>query len=234
MGFTDDLTAEVVKILGDKWTERDGQKVPDTSDLSLANEGVRLTGTVLYADLADSTGLVLSRTPPFVAAVYKSYLNCACRIIRQTGGEITAFDGDRVMAVFLGAQKNTNAVRAALAINHAVNKILNPKIHEAYPPPKLPLNFAVRHAVGVDSSPLLIARTGIRGSNDLVWVGRAANVAAKLCSLRAGNYTTFITNDVYIAMNESGKVTNGQSMWEDHPETYHNLVIRRSSWFWAL
>jgi class 3 adenylate cyclase len=135
MAFTDDLTAEVVKILKEQWTTRDGAKVPDTPDLKLANDAVKLTGTVLYADLADSTGLVLVQKPTFVAEVYKCYLNCACRIIHEKGGEITAFDGDRVMAVFLGAAMATNACRAALAINHAVVKILNPKVREVYPGP---------------------------------------------------------------------------------------------------
>ncbi len=119
MAFTDDLTAEIMKILKEQWTSRDGTKVPDTPELKLANDAVKLTGTVLYADLADSTGLVILQQPAFVAEVYKCYLNCACRIIRERGGEITAFDGDRVMAVFLGSGMATNACRAALAINHA-------------------------------------------------------------------------------------------------------------------
>lgn len=234
MGFTDDLTAEVLKILKEQWTTRDGQQVPDTPDLKLANDAVKLEGTVLYADLADSTGLVLARTPSFAAEVYKCYLICACRIIKDSGGVITAFDGDRVMAVFLGDRKNTNAVRAALAINHAVLKIVNPKIHEAYPEPKLSADFAVRHGVGIDTSPLYVARTGVRGANDLVWVGRAANIAAKLCALRQGNYATFITNDVYAALHESAKVHNGAPMWETHPTTERNLVIHRSSWWKTL
>lgn len=40
---------------------------------------------------AGSTGLVLFQKPPFVADVYKCYLNCAYRIICENGGETTAF-----------------------------------------------------------------------------------------------------------------------------------------------
>ncbi|AUX43986.1 hypothetical protein SOCE26_054430 [Sorangium cellulosum] len=233
MAFTDDLRAEVTKILKEQWTSRDGTKVPDTPDLKLANDAVKLTGTVLYADLADSTGLVTLYKPEFVAAVYKVYLNCACRIIREKGGEITAFDGDRVMAVFLGSGMATNACRAALAINHAVVEILNPKVREQYP--NLPQSFRVSQAVGIDMSSLFVARTGIRGANDLVWVGRAANIAAKLCSLREGTYATYITNDVYSAADESVRVSrDGKSMWESYPEAVRNLTVRRSSWHWAL
>lgn len=234
MGLADDLGAEVVKILKEQWITRDGIVVPDTPDLKLANDAVVLDGTVLYADLADSTGMVLTQKPHFAAEVYKCYLNCACRIIRAKQGEITAFDGDRVMAVFLGEGRDTRAVRAALAINHAVVKILNPRIAELHP--KLAPPFVVQQSVGIDRSKLFVARTGIRGSNDLVWVGRAANFAAKLCSLREGNYATWITDDVFQATDATVRLGNaGESMWEARQWTaQNNMRIHRSAWTWPL
>jgi len=233
MSFTDDLNAEVVKILKEQWAIREGQKVPDTPDLKLANDGVKLNGTVLYADLAESTQLVTKHDASFVAEIYKTYLNCACRIIRNQGGEITAFDGDRVMAVFLGDLKNTNAVRSALAINHAVTHIINPRVREQYP--KLASDFQIRQAVGIDTSELLVARTGIRGSNDLVWVGRSANLAAKLCSLRDGNYASWITSDVYNMCRDDVKTASGASMWEQRSWTAQGgMAVYRSAYTWPL
>jgi len=234
MSFTDDITAEVVKILKEEWTVRDGRQVPDTPDLALSNDAIKLEGTVLYADLAESTQLVKTSSPTFAAEVYRCYLNCACRVIRKQGGEITAFDGDRVMAVFLGSNKNTSAVRSALAINHAVVKIINPKIREVYP--KTPADFVVRQAVGIDTSELFVARTGIRGSNDLVWVGRAANFAAKLCSLRSGNYASWITKSVYDACHASAKTAgDGSSMWESRTwGAQDSMTVYRSAYRWSL
>ncbi len=233
MSFTDDLNAEVVKILKEQWEIRDGQKVPDTPDLKLANDGVKLTGTVLYADLAESTQLVTKHSAAFVAEVYKTYLNCACRIIRNQGGEITAFDGDRVMAVFLGDAKNSSAVRSALAINHAVTHIINPRVRDQYP--NLPSDFQICQAVGIDTSELLVARTGIRGSNDLVWVGRSANLAAKLCSLRESNYASWITNDVYEKCRDDVKTaTSGVSMWEQKTWTAQGMIVYCSAYTWPL
>ena len=139
---------------------------------------MKLEGTVLYADLADSTGLVKKKSATYAAEVYKCYLHCAAKIIRHYDGVITAFDGDRVMAVYIGDSKNSNAARTALAINHAVLKIINPKIEAQYPGK----GYTVRQSVGVDTGSLFVAKTGVRGSNDLVWVGMAANLAAKLCS----------------------------------------------------
>ncbi len=228
MGLADDLESEVAAILRTKWDEREGRVVPDTNDVKLGNDAVTLDGTVLYADLADSTDLVIGYKPWFAAEIYKCYLHCASKIIRDEGGVVTAFDGDRVMAVFLGDFKNTSAARCALKINYAAANIVTPAIEKEYP--KSP--YKVHQSVGVDTSKLFVARTGIRGSNDLVWVGRAANYAAKLCSLREGLYASWITDAVYSIMDDNAKYSDGKSMWEQRTWTARNTTVYRSNWWW--
>ena len=90
MGLGDNLNAEVLKILKERWSEREGRVVPESDDLKLGNDAVTLNGTVLYADLDDSTKLVDTKRPQFAAVVYKCFLACAARIIRLEGGEITS------------------------------------------------------------------------------------------------------------------------------------------------
>jgi len=229
MGLADDLTSEVTTILGTKWEEREGREVPEPESVKLGNYAVTLEGTVLYADLAGSTDLVQGYYAWFAAEVYKCYLHCASKLIRDEGGVITAFDGDRVMGVFIGDTRNTAAARCALKIKHAVVKIINPAIEARYP--KNP--YKVQQSVGVDTSKLFVARTGIRGSNDLVWVGRAANYAAKLCALRDGVYASWITENVYDNMDDKAKYTNGTAMWEKRTWTSRNITVYRSSWMWS-
>jgi class 3 adenylate cyclase len=92
----------------------------------------------------------------------------------------------------------------------------------------------LKHVVGIDTSQLYVARTGVRGANDLVWVGRAANYAAKLATL-PDTYATYITSEVHSRINEECRTTNGKSMWE--PVTWNQLdsrMIYRSSWWWEL
>ncbi|MBI5384095.1 MAG: adenylate/guanylate cyclase domain-containing protein [Verrucomicrobia bacterium] len=229
MGLGDELRQEVDAILKTKWESRDGCVVPSTETIQLGNDAVKLKGTVFYADLADSSGLVQGHKSWFAAEVYKSYLACACRVIRNHGGEVTAFDGDRVMAVFIGDIPNTSAAKAGLKLNWTIEKILNPKIKQAFPD----ATYAIRHAVGIDTSDLFIARTGIRGSNDLVWVGRAANVAAKMCGLRHGGNYVYITKAVLDKLNDSSKYGGGDSkqwMWESLQ--WNGETIYRSGWIW--
>ena len=228
MGLGDDLNSEVRKILAENWTVRSGRKVPETDDLKLGNDAVTLKGTVLYADLDDSTELVNTKSPKFAAEIYKSYLVCAARIIRSEGGAITGYDGDRIMAVFVGDGRNSVAARAGLKINFAVREIINPAIKDQYPN----TNYSVKQVVGIDTSDLFIARTGIRGANDLVWVGRAANYAAKL-SARSGAATQ-ITSAVYESLNKNSKFgRQDQNMWTR--ETAQGIgIIYTSSWQWRV
>ncbi len=230
MGLRDDLHSEATKIFGESWTTRAGRTVPESDDLKLSNDAVTPEGTVLYADMDDSTKLVDTMEPSFAAKVYKAYLACAARIIKAEGGAITAYDGDRIMAVFIGNSKNDDAARTALKINYAVQRIVNPAIKAQYPNS----NYSVKQVVGIDTSKLFVARTGIRGSNDLVWVGRAANYAAKLSA--RSSPASQITADVYNRLNKESKFgPNGESMWAQ--TTALDLgykTIYTSSWWWPV
>ena len=228
MGLADDLKTEVPAIFRAQWTTREGQVVPDTPDLKLGNDAVTLDATVLYADIDGSTSMVDSKTAQFAAEVYKTYLLCAAQLIRSEGGAITAYDGDRVMAVFIGGLKNTSAVRCALKIKAAVTEIINPAIKVQYNS-----DFQLQQVVGIDTSELLVARTGIRGSNDLVWVGPAANHAAKMSSLSEQPYSTFISSAVYDKMMDAVRMSSsGQKMWE--ARSWRGKTIYRSSWYWHV
>jgi class 3 adenylate cyclase len=205
-----DLKTTVTSIFCDQWEESKGRVIPDPGDLGLGNVARFFAdATVLYADLAGSTSLVDNHYWQFSAEIYKAYLRCAARIISDEGGVITAYDGDRVMAIFLGDDKNKKAVRAAMKIAYAVKKVINPALKAQYPD----ANYLVDHSIGIDTSPIHAASIGVRGDNDLVWVGRAANHAAKLAGKQG--YPIWITKEVHdeIEPNVKFDVEKSVSMW---------------------
>lgn len=230
MALKADLDAAIATIFRSAWSERKGTVVPTDTSLKLGNDGINIDATVLYADMADSTVLVDSHEAWFAAEIYKTFLHCAGRIITSEQGVITAYDGDRVMAVYIGENKNTRAVRTALKINWAVQEIVRVAKAAQYPTNA----YTVKHVVGVDTSNLFVTKTGIRGANDLVWVGRAANYAAKLSSLPA-SYATYITQQVHTGMLEAGRLSGGKSMWEAvRWNTFDDRIIYRSNWRWRV
>lgn len=210
MPLKDDLNSEVKSIFKEQWEVVKTESVPDATDLRLSNHAKDLVvAAVLYADMNGSTSMVDKQDWTFSAEVYKAYLRCAARIIAANDGVVTAYDGDRIMAVFVGKTKNTNAVRAAMQINWAVEEIVRPALKSQYPT----IDFILKHVVGIDTSQLRAARIGVRGYNDIVWVGKAANHAAKLTEL--GDKPLWVTKAVYDMMNDEVKVSAlGVNMWE--------------------
>lgn len=231
MTVEEELNERADTILDETWDIRNGQVVPETEDLGLGNKAVRLSATILYADLADSTELAMYNQE-IAAELFKTFLAISSYLIGLRGGEIRSFDGDRVMAVFLGDYKNTSAAKCALHINWAFLNIIKPKFQARYA--KLgDGTYKLAHCVGLDTGDVLVVRGGIRNNNDLVWVGQAPNIAAKLSSIREESYYSYLTKPVYDALNGVAKTTNGQDMWERRTWT-NGLVnpIYRSSWTW--
>jgi class 3 adenylate cyclase len=234
MALIDDLKSEADTIVQKSWTRRDGKVVPESDDLALGNECVDLDATFLYADLADSTELALM-DKSIAAEVVKAYLMGTTRIIRALGGEIRSFDGDRVMGVFFKGAKNTAAAEAALKISYFFTKILEPAFSGFY----TSRNLSLSQGVGVDVSKVMAVRSGIRDNNDLVWIGRAPNIAAKLSSIREPGYSSYISEAVFNAMTDRSKFKLGtrEIMWESRTwpngKPYGVETVYRSSWWWT-
>lgn len=221
-------------ILNNTWESRDGVVIPSAEDVKLAGGAVKLEATMLYADLANSTDLAVNFDKRIAARTFKTFLMVSSRIIKNNGGAIRSFDGDRVMGVFVGAMKNSNAAKASLKINYAMKNVIRPKIENKYPV-LIERGFALSHAVGIDTSEVMVVRAGVHGDNDLVWVGRAPNVAAKLSGLRDEGYASYITANVFDNLDNELKFHEGRSMWEQG--NLNNMPgisrIYRSFWTWV-
>lgn len=224
MTLKEDLSNKVREYAKELWDEiPDGYVVPAPEDLTFGNTGRRLSACILYADICGSTAMVDSLSDTHAAEYYKAYLHCAAKLIKRNDGEITAYDGDRVMAVFLGDAKEDRAVNAAMELSYAVNKIINPEFSTVY----ATLHRDLRHTVGIDASTVLASKTGVRIDSDLVWVGPAANYAAKLNSFDGldTSYPIRVTEEVYKKLSTNCLLgSGGELMWEG---PYSNFDPRR-------
>lgn len=106
MAFKDEVTTYVHNTFATQWTVTEGRKIPTPdSNIGQGNQATKIDAVVMYADLADSTGLVRDKKRAFATEVYKAFVYAAAKCIRLGGGEVTAYDGDRVMGVFMGEGK---------------------------------------------------------------------------------------------------------------------------------
>lgn len=235
MALHDEISNDVQVIINTLWNTRKGQVVPETTNVALNGGAVELDATFLYADLADSSKMAKELDRRVAAKIMKSFLATSCRIIKSCGGVIQSFDGDRVMGVFIGGSKNSNAAECALKIKYVVINIIKPKFENKYDS-VTNASFSICHGVGVDTGTVITVRGGARGSNDLIWIGRAPNLAAKLSDIRESPYHTFITASVYNMLSDKSKYggTDNENMWQQRTWKFlgDNITVYRSSWWW--
>lgn len=219
MGIAEDIKKYAKSTFGSSWAERDGRVVPEPKDIALSNSAVRFErATCLYADLDGSTDLVSSKKWQFSGEIYKTFLYAASRLIRDAGGSIVSYDGDRVMGIFISGSQCNDAVSCALKINYAVKTLVQNELERG----KWNNDYAIKHVVGLDTSEVRAARTGVRGDNDLVWIGNAPNLAAKLTGMSAEN-PIWITDRVYDYLKDSQKLgSKGESIWKRWTWKAHN------------
>ena len=212
--FATKLDGDVRRIFETPWDIRSGFVVPNTENVALADGAVKLDAVMLYADLASSTRLARKFDRSVTAKVVRAYLSTMTQLVKNAGGQVRSFDGDRVMGVFVGKSKNSSAADCALKMNHVVTKILRPKA-EAKFPSLVKNGFRLAHCVGIHGSSVLVVRAGVRGDNDLVFIGSAPNLAAKLSEIRNSPFHSYLTHSVFGKLNARAKSSSqGKQMWE--------------------
>jgi class 3 adenylate cyclase len=242
MTFDADMRERIAALLNETWNKREGHSVPHTDNVALKNGAVEIEAAFLYADLAGSTALQKQYNLTFAAKAIRMYLAGASAIIRHFEGDIKSFDGDRVMGVFMGEAKRNNAVKAAFGINWLVTEVITPLVKERHEKNNTTV-WTPQHGVGIDVGKAFVARAGVRNAsgetthNDLIFTGRAPNVAAKLSALRdvqAG--PTIITHDVFSQLKEAQKtfVNSGNAVWRG-PKTEdigpYSLALYRTDYW---
>jgi class 3 adenylate cyclase len=233
MTIKSDLESEVISIFREQWQVAKGYVVPEPTSLKLSNDARHFErSTILYADLSGSTSLVNNFPWSFAGEIYKSFLTVSAKIIRSYEASITSYDGDRIMAVFTGGSQTSNAAKCGLQINWAVKNIINPALKRQYSD----RDYTVKQVIGIDTSEVRAARIGVRGDNDLVWIGRAANYAAKLTEIN-NDCSTWLTQEAYDRLKEASKFggTEKKNMWTKFSwNGMNNIPVYGSTWWWEL
>lgn len=212
MAWVDDLAKIVDDTFNINWDERAGQVVPKTEDVG-NSQAVKLDATFLYADLAATAKLAKVCPWGTTAKIIRAYLDCATRLIRAWGGEIRSFDGDRVMGVFIGDMKNTYASKCAREIDWTVEKVINPKANSSFRSIR-DNNIRITHGIGIDYGTSRAVRAGIRNNNDLIWIGRAPSLAAKMSDIRDYPFCVYLSKNSYDVLEDSAKTPGGINIWE--------------------
>jgi adenylate cyclase len=141
-----------------------------------------LTATVLFADVAGFTTICEDLAPEPLIAWLDRYIDTMAGIISAHDGVLLRFIGDGILAVFgvpIPRQDEAsittdakNAVRCALAMEHAMNRL-----NDAWYAEELPVGGL---RVGLHTGPMVAGSLGTGARMEFCLLGDTANIGARL------------------------------------------------------
>src|SRR6188474_907872 len=144
--------------------------------------GTRKPVTIVFTDVADSTGLAERHEPETVRRVLSRYFEVVSRTLQRHGGTVEKFIGDAVMAVFgvpiVHEDHAVRAVRAAAELTEALER-LNEEIERDW-------GVRIEARTGVNSGEVV---AGDPAGGQALVTGDAVNVAARLEQAAAAGET---------------------------------------------
>lgn len=224
MALKGDLTNKISSYFNEPYEIEETKLIPGTdySKLTFGNKALVSELAFMFADIRNSSELHNTYGFKTAARIYQSFHDITVRVVESQKGNVRAFDGDRVMGVFAGDYKCSNAAKAAMKIKWAVENILNNQ-----------LTTPIKVGMGVDYGDTLITKVGKgrdSNNNDLVWIGKACNYASHLSVY--GKNQTILTTRAYnkIAIKKSSK---GEEMWTKSQLTLKDnkiIDVYKSNW----
>lgn len=217
MGLLEDLKNKINAYATEPYEIEATTIIPDTDNpkLTYGNKGLTCEYTFLFVDIRKSSKLHETYGYQKAAKIYQSFHEINVRIIKSNNGEVRAFDGDRIMAVFAGEGKNSAAAKTALQIKWGIENILNPT-----------LSTKIYFGAGIDTGKILVTKIGKgrnKNTNDLVWIGKADNYASHLANEASGS--AIISAEVYNKLNTQSKLSGDKNMWSSKSLKLKNGTI---------
>src|SRR6266545_4210210 len=148
MGLLEEATADVDNYLAGTYDVTKPQDVPDNDDVPLGKKAMEFEATVLFVDVRQSTDITDSFRRQTAAKMMKAYFSGAVRIINANGGAVRSFNGDGMLAFFMGDPRSTPAVKAAMHIDWFVSELLQPKFGKYFENNQSALGKALDFQIG--------------------------------------------------------------------------------------
>lgn len=222
---------KVDAVLKENFLQYDIDEVPDIenkseSRLTHGNTGLFGEFTFLYVDMRGSSSYTDQHRLQTITKIYKAYHHCMVECIKEFGGKVRSFDGDRVLAVFDGVRKVNNSIDCAMKMVGCRYEILQPKIKNAFS------NDSFSLGIGISTGNIMVSKAGVgydKNTRDLIWIGDSPNLGAKLSDVADNPLSIHICETTFDRLTENNRYTmnNGTKtdMWFKSTFNFKNKPI---------
>ena len=178
------VSADVDDIIQKDFTFIHVTEVPQVDDANLTYEsgkdkrGEEIDTCVLFVDIRNSVALNSESKTKTMGRIYTAFTKSVISAADKCGGLVRNIIGDRGMVVFPEADCYQNAVECAISINHIAQKIINQKLQGHDFKCGIGIDYGKIHCIKVGKIKKGAANQDYK---NLVWIGRPANMASRLC-----------------------------------------------------
>lgn len=226
MPLKNDIYSAVDSILDNQMDINEVNYVPsiDDSDITFGLTGKRLQCVCFYIDMRGSTALLEKHNANVVIKIHKAYFITILKIVKSLGGEVRSFNGDSVLAFFMGTDASSieAAIKAAMQIKYLLlveENCLKNKVYSKY-------QTTIDIGVGLDLGTTAVAKVGISGGNnrDLIWIGSNVNHSVKISDQCKSYNNIGISERLYVNLTNPAKYSDNKDMWQKSSYQYNNQI----------
>lgn len=235
----DDIYNSVNSILDDHMDVKDVSTVPSIEDrqLTFGLSGKRFNNVCFFIDMRGSTKILEKHNANVVIKIHKAFFITILKIVNALDGEVRSFNGDSILAFFVGNDSNTieSAIEAAMKVKYMLlidENSLKEKVLRKY-------DTEIDIGIGLDIGTTTVAKVGYsaKNSKDLIWIGSNVNHSVKISDNRNRPNNIAITKRLYDNLTNTAKFsTKGKNMWQQSSCRYNdkNEVIHITDYYWQV
>lgn len=182
-----------------------------------AVEGERKQVTVLFADVANYTGLAEHEDPEDTHAIMDRCFAILLDEVHRFSGTVNQFTGDGVMALFGAPVAHEDHARLALNAALAIQRAL--RDYGRLLREQRGIDFRMR--IGVNSGPVVVGRIGDDLRSDYTAVGDTTNLAARMLALAEPGTIACTENSYRLAQSYFAFSSLGQMQVKGRQQPVH-------------
>ena len=239
MATTQEALDKIEEYLTASYFQDETRIVPKRPDLTFGNTVKKMPhAVVLYVDMRKSKAILSDATTFWSVKIHRAFLLALTHCVEKREGHMRSFNGDGILAFFVGDKAASRAVRAAMDTSGFVNKINEHLVGEGLNP--------IDFGIGIAQGPVMVAKSGKAGDDqtkqDLIWVGLPVYVAVELSDFAKKPKNIWISGVVRNSIGEEKYLDvvhnkDGESMWTKETRDFKSVgkkEVRATTWHYNV
>ena len=197
--------------------------VNDATKIDHGCSGIYMEATVIYFEIKNIAYILKENGRRQTAQIYTMYKDVLAAIAEQTGAFVNCFSPFAFLIVYPGQEPNTQAVKGALKISHAISEDFKDQFSK--------MN-GLEFAMGLDHGHIMGTKClSDNGNEHISWFGSCIYKAMRICKECARPFYVGLSGGIYHSLGEDLRIAQRRilgikknvEMWTKVTYQYENV-----------